>query len=106
LDCAYQHDNHPKHTAKAVREFFSRSGVRLLQWPSQSPDLNPIDHLWDNVDRRLRAEPRQPTSADAFFAVLQALGQKTAAEKTRVLVASLPRRIAEVIKNKGGATSF
>jgi len=58
------------------------------------------------MDRRLTVEHCQPTSVDALFVMVQALWQKTAAKTTRALVASLPRRIAEVIKNEGEATSF
>ena len=41
-----------------MREF----GVDELDWPAQSPDLNPIEHLCDKLERRLTARPSHPTS--------------------------------------------
>ena len=51
----FQHGNAPEHKARSIQKWFVEIGVEELDWPAQTPDLNPIEHLWDKLECRLRA---------------------------------------------------
>jgi hypothetical protein len=69
-DCLHQHDNTPCHKARSVREWFVDNKVPEMDWPAQSPDLNPTEHLLDELERRIRSKPQRPTSLTALATAL------------------------------------
>ena len=56
----FQHDNAPVHKARSIQKWFVEIGVEELDWSAQSPDLNPIEHRRDELERQLRARPLSP----------------------------------------------
>ncbi|GBM74233.1 Transposable element Tcb1 transposase [Araneus ventricosus] len=49
----FQQDNDPNHRSEHIQNWFSRRHVTLLEWPSQSPDLDIIKGVWAELERRL-----------------------------------------------------
>ena len=96
-DFVFQHDNNPKHTAKTTKKLLEECGLEVLDWPPQSPDLNPIEHLWDLLKRRLSAYDSAPTSIHMLWDRVQEEWEKITAEDCINLISSMPRRIDAVI---------
>ena len=65
----FQMDNDPKHTSKVVAKWLKDNNVTVLEWPLQSPDLNPIEDLWAELKKRVRA--RRPTNLTQLHQLCQ-----------------------------------
>lgn len=100
----FQQDNDPKHTANIVRMWIIHHVPHILPTPPQSPDMNPIEHLWDELGRRV--QKRHITSKTQLKEVLLQEWQNIGADVTKKLVHSMPRRLKEVISKKGYSTKY
>uniref|UniRef100_A0AC34RLD5 Transposase n=1 Tax=Panagrolaimus sp. JU765 TaxID=591449 RepID=A0AC34RLD5_9BILA len=100
----YMQDNDPKHRSRLVQQWFLNRKVRLMEWPSQSPDLNPIEHLWNELGKRVGA--RTHRNQDELFEDLQREWRAIPLNVLTNLVESMPRRCAEVLKCKGYAVKY
>ena len=58
----FQHDNARPHVARVCTQFLEAENVPVLSWPPYSPDMLPIEHVWDALDRRVRQRVPVPTN--------------------------------------------
>ncbi len=92
-----QHDNDPKHTSKMLR-------VKVMDWPSMSPDLNPIEHLWGILKRKV--EERKVSNIHQLHDVVMEEWKRTPVATCEALVNSMPKRVKAVLENNGGHTKY
>ncbi len=103
-DFIFQQDLAPAHTAKGTKSWFNDHGVTVLDWPANSPDLNPIENLWCIVKRKMR--DTRPNNADDLKATVKETWASIPPQQCHKLITSMPRRIEAVIKAKGAPTKY
>ena len=89
-----------------MRDFLQDKNVSVLPWSAKSLDLNPIEHVWDLLDRRLRARAIPPRNVrELAGALLEELGNISQQELAN-LVQSMRRRCTAVLNAAGGYTRY
>ena len=100
----FQQDNASPHTSRSTRQWFSAHKIEVLDWPAQSPDLNPIENLWDIISRRLQSQTwRKP---DEVWERISHIWNTMSIAITNQLIQSIPYRLQAVIEAHGGHTKY
>lgn len=105
-DAIFQQDNARPHVAARTRAFLLSQDVRLLPWPTRSPDLSPIENVWDMVKRRVRRCDPMPTTKDELWNQVNAAWMAIPQDAIRTLYASMPSRMEQVISAHGGPSAY
>jgi transposase len=102
----FQHDNDPKHTAIKVKKYLQKQKFETLWWPSQSPDLNPMEHIWVVLKQALNRYKKPASGMLELWDRVQLEWEKISKETCLKFIDSMPKRMSAVIKAKGSWTKY
>ncbi len=100
----FQHNNYPKHTAKITTALLMKLKVMVMEWLSMSPDLNPIEHMWGILKRKV--EKHHVSNIQQLLDGIMEEWKRMPATTCAALVNSMPRRIKAVLDNNGASTKY
>ena len=105
-DIIFQQDGDPKHHSGKATKWFKDHNITVLAWPAQSPDMNPIEHLWDHLKKKLKEYDHPPGGVLELWERAEKEWEKITPEVCQNLIQSMPRRVAAVVKAKGSYTKY
>ena len=91
---------------REARQRYSQALVERMGWPAVSPDLNPIQHVWDQLQHRLSQRPNQPQTLDELENALREEWNNLPQQNMVNLIMSMQRRCQAVLRARGGHTEY
>ncbi|GFV99000.1 DDE_3 domain-containing protein [Trichonephila clavipes] len=96
----FQQDNARPHTARVAQDFLRH--FQTLPWPVRSPNLSPVEHVWDQLKRQLSS----CLSVHDLELVVQDLWAHLPQDNIRCLINSMPDSVVACIAARGGPTRY
>ena len=102
----FQHDNSPVHTATSVQDWLEEQQFTVLDWPANSPDLNIIEHVWRYIKYRLSGYETAPQNMNELWERVQDIWTSIPLDFLQGLYESMPRRMRDLLRNRGGNIGY
>lgn len=102
----FMDDNARPHRSRAVSQVIQNNALTHLPWPAMSPDLNPLEHIWDILGRLIQRRDPPPQNLRELEAALHEEWQQLPLERFRRLVRGMRRRLQAVIQVLGGSSRY
>ena len=103
-DAVFQNDNVSCHREKCVRNFLVDRQIATMDWPANSPILNPIENMWQKLKKLLQA--KSPLCKEDPIIAIRKCWKEINIDYCQSLITSVLARIKAVIKARGGATKL
>jgi transposase len=100
----FQQDNDPKHTSRLAKSYLTSNMPKVIDWPSNSPDLNPVENLWNLVKKNV--EKRMPRNLEELEIFMKEEWDLIPNSTLKNLVSSMKKRCKEVIKKNGDHINY
>lgn len=105
-NCILQDDNATPHRATCVQEFKQELGIRTLKWPSRSPDMNPIEHVWSYMKKKIHNFGNPPENLQQLEDAMRECWDQLPQTFLRRLICGMPRRVTSLLTARGGHTQY
>ena len=107
FDHVFQHDNARCHVARVCQDFPKQNHIRVLSWPALSPDLlSPIEHIWDELDKRVRHRQHPPETLQDLSDALVHEWKNIPQAFIQQLIGSMRQRCEAVVAARGVHTRY
>src|ERR1700738_4749533 len=103
---AVMEDGAPVHCSKVAKNFRTAHQMEIFSHPAQSPDINPIEHVWKILKTKINERPVMPRNVDEMWVALQEEWTKFDVGLVNGLIKSMSERVEAVTKVKGGSTKY
>ncbi len=101
-----QHDNARPHVARICTQFLEAENIPVLAWPAYSPDMSPIEHVWDALDRRIRQRVPVPANIQQLRTAIEEEWTNIPQATINNLINSMRRRCVALREANGGHTRY
>jgi len=105
-DYIFQQDNASIHSSRCTKQQLLDMQVTLMDWPSKSPDLNPIENLWGILVRDVYANGKQYDNKEQLKTAVLAAWDRIPVTTLETLIDSMNNRCVAVIQKLGGKTKY
>ena len=102
----FQQDNARLHVAHICTDLLTENDIYVMDWPPYSPDVSPIEHLWDELDRHVRRRRNVPQTLGQMRRALQEEWNNIPLAKINKLIDSMMSRVHSAIAVRGGHTRY
>ena len=99
-------DGAPVHTCRVAQDFRDSHSMEIFAHPAQSPDMNPIEHLWYLLKSRINRRKNIPKNLDELKEAILEEWEEIDIETINLLIDSMPNHIQALLKAKGGSTKY
>ena len=100
----FQQDNALCHTACLTKNWFAEKAIEVMEWPAQSPDINSIENLWDQIATRV--SEKNPSNLAELWVAVNAEWDELETQRVETLFESMPRRCEAIFAARGGTTRY